>query len=260
MKKLLLIFVLTILTAQKALSVNFTETIKGCKSEIFESTYTFQLIKIDFSTACKNLEDCAEEYKTDRVSCLKNFKKDMMEICKEINPLNFLRSKICKKQALINSSISLDLEENLFNFAEKKFKANIVNNIKEISNGCLEINEQFTLPCLYGNPNQIFNFFYLEKIDRWVIQNFEEDLCMDKELSFVECDFENEDLRMEIFFEPSGNGPPDSPSYDSSAFIRNVDGVNLKLKKNGIGNSFAPDTSDQVFLIFAKEIEEEEVA
>lgn len=241
MKYFTIIIPLFLLTTQKKLF--FRDQFTGCNIDLFPNPFNFVAIQINFSLSCTNLENCAKNYKISRLDCLSNFKKDMLDFCAEYSQMIFRgNGRYCQKLAITNFSIAFDLEKDLFNFAEFKFKANIADDINNNANDCLQIGSTGSVRCKYGNIRQIFKFYFIEKLDKWIIQNFEEDKCLNASLAFDECDFDNEENFFSMLFDQvNGN-------FDSSVDISNSSGKFLNLDTSG--NGFEDD-QDGIYIILA---------
>ena len=109
------------------------------------------------------------------------------------------RCRYCHRIVEKNIALAHDLDKTIFKYAEFEFFANIANKIDN-SPKCLIIdNVNSRVECVFSDPKQVFEFFYLEDIDKWVIK--QGDQCLYKDATMKICDFSDEGFLMKFIFD-----------------------------------------------------------
>ena len=112
MKNLILI-ILSLSALQSRRQIR-RDQLTGCDSKIFVEENTYRLMKINFQTACDNLQKCADDVNINKQTCLQNFKADQEKFCDGYTSFNLWRRRYCKKIAADNLRFAYVLEEKLF--------------------------------------------------------------------------------------------------------------------------------------------------
>jgi hypothetical protein len=112
MKNLILI-ILSLSALQSRRQIK-RDQLTGCDSKIFVEENTYRLMKINFQTACDNLQKCADDVNINKQTCLQNFRADQEKFCDGYTSFNLWRRRYCKKIAVDNLRFAYVLEESLF--------------------------------------------------------------------------------------------------------------------------------------------------
>jgi hypothetical protein len=119
-----LIIFLTLIIALNARLVIKRDEMTGCDSpKLFVDSNEFKIIKIDFQTACNNLQTCADDLNTRRETCLQAFNTQMVAECEDYTSFNGLRKRYCNAIAEENLQIAQGLDNSAFTNYEVAFKA-----------------------------------------------------------------------------------------------------------------------------------------
>ena len=243
MKKSLICLFLIITTTSK-LRID-KETFTGCESEIFKFSTNYRILKIDFSKSCSLFEKCIQDRLFTRKQCLDSFVSNMKDFCKTYTRFDFWRRRYCLRIVEKNQIIADALDENLFKKATFKYFANILHEI-QTNAYCIVVDDDPLQVCKYDDERQVFSFFYLDDLDRWIIKNYENN-CLDKNANWFECDFGNNRFYMEFIFEGILN--------KGRLYIKNIDGKYFKQTDNTTPLTFSDtkDNTNNFFLLVADE-------
>lgn len=185
-----ILFALLILSTQSRTRISM-DRFTGCTADLFPNPRNFRVLQIKFDDACTAFETCAATYNTNQEECIDKFEIDQIAFCDEYTSVNLWRRRYCKRIVKQNMVLARQLADDKFKNHEKAFEAQIF-----IPADCLLNDLTLTGAACTSIDDEIFTFVRLGN-DKYVIGDGD-GKCMNKSVSLVDCDFDDEDQWMNV--------------------------------------------------------------